>query len=185
MGALKNKYLVLLSLTGVFISFDQLTKIYVHTHFLLHENIKVIPGFFNLTYVRNTGAAFGILRDNWPVLHNIWPGLSEAWPLVRNVFFLSMPPVAVVIIIVILQSLSERDRLQITALSLIAGGALGNYADRLRLGYVVDFLELHYKDFVWPAFNIADVGIVLGVSIISLVTILEIKNASHQAKERA
>ena len=90
---MKLKYLILAAIAGAIITFDQATKMYVHTHFSLHESIDVIQGFFNLTYVRNYGAAFGFL--------------AESHPTFREIFFLSMPPVALLVILAILRTVHD------------------------------------------------------------------------------
>lgn len=150
---INKKYLILLSFAGFIIALDQLTKIYVHTQFQLGESIQIIPGYFDLTYVRNTGAAFGIFRD--------------AQETFRTIFFLSMPPVAVAVILYILHGLPDKERLQVFALSGVFAGAIGNYIDRLRFGYVIDFLDAHWQHKAhWPAFNVADMAIVGGVGLL-------------------
>lgn len=153
---IERKYLVLVTIAGFLVALDQLVKIYVHANFGLGESVPVIPDIFHITYVRNTGAAFGIFRES----HEIF----------RKVFFLSMPPIAMVIILTMLKSVANSDRWHVFALSLIFGGAFGNYIDRLRFGYVIDFLDFHYKE-VWsyPAFNIADSAIVSGVGLLLLI----------------
>ncbi len=156
----KNKYLILLSITGFIVALDQLTKTYVHTHFLLNESVTVLNNYFDLTYVRNQGAAFGIFRDS----HDTF----------RNLFFLTMPPIAVSFILYILKDVSESDSVQTIALSLVCGGALGNYIDRLRFRYVIDFLDFHYnRIYTWPAFNVADISIVTGISVLMLLMLLQ------------
>lgn len=150
---LERKYLVLCTIAGFVVAFDQLVKIYIHTNFALGDSLPVIQDFFNITYVRNTGAAFGIG--------------SNANELLRSMIFLTLPPLAMIIILSMMTSVEESDRWQVFSLSLIFGGALGNYIDRLRFGYVIDFLDFHYKG-IWsyPAFNIADSAIVGGVTIL-------------------
>lgn len=149
----KTKYLLLAAITGMLITADQAVKMYVHTHFDLHESVEVIPDFFNLTYVRNEGAAFGFL--------------AESNPIFREIFFLAMPPIALLIILGILRGVPDSERWTITSLSLVFGGAIGNYIDRLRFRWVIDFLDFHiHRQYTWPAFNIADMGIVCGVSIL-------------------
>jgi len=161
----KLKYLILAAIAGAVITIDQATKMYVHTHFGLHESIEVIQGFFNLTYVRNYGAAFGFLADS----HQTF----------REIFFLSMPPVALLVILAILRSVLETDRWQIVSLSLVFGGAIGNYIDRIRFRYVIDFLDFHIqKKYTWPAFNIADSAIVVGVSILLFLELTRTRSAS-------
>ena len=150
---MKIKYLLLAAISGAIITADQAVKMYVHTHFALHESIEVIQGFFNITYVRNMGAAFGFL--------------AESHPMFRELFFLSMPPIALLIILAIMRGVPEADRWTIASLSMVFGGAIGNYIDRLRFRFVIDFLDFHIqKKYVWPAFNIADMAIVGGVSIL-------------------
>lgn len=159
----ETKYLLLATISGAIVALDQMIKIYVHSNFGLGESITVIPNFFNLTYVRNPGAAFGFLRD--------------AHESFRTLFFLSMPPVAMVIILMILRGVPSKDKLQVVALCSIFGGAIGNYIDRLRFGFVVDFLDFHYKgQWSYPAFNIADSAIVVGVLVLIVLMFLEEKN---------
>lgn len=165
---IESKYLVLATIAGFLVALDQLTKIYIHANFSLGESHPVIPGIFHITYVRNIGAAFGIFRD-----------MPEIF---RKLFFLSMPPVAMVVILFMLRSVETRDRWQVFSLSLIFGGAIGNYIDRLRFGYVVDFLDFHYKE-VWsyPAFNIADSAIVSGVILLLLLMTIRDRQAKRHA----
>lgn len=162
---MKRKYILLLLISCIIIVLDQVTKIYIHSRFQLSETVIVIKDFFNLTYVRNYGAAFGFL--------------AESHPTFREIFFLSMPPIAIIIILTILRSVKDNDFLQISALSLICGGALGNYIDRLNYRYVIDFLDFHiFNKYSYPAFNIADSAIVCGVGILILVMTLEKKKSS-------
>jgi signal peptidase II len=150
---LKIKYLILATISGAIISLDQLIKIYIHTHYHLGEVHQVIAGIFDITYIRNYGAAFGIL--------------SSAAEHIRGPFFALVPFIAMIAIIMILRTTHDSQRLQVCALSLIFGGAIGNYIDRIRFSYVIDFLDFHYKDiYHWPAFNIADSAIVCGVTIL-------------------
>ncbi len=167
---LEPKYLMLATVAGTFIALDQLTKMYIHTKFGLGDSIAVIPDFFNITYVRNTGAAFGIFRD--------------AQETFRQIFFLSMPPIALAIILTMLRSVENRDRIQILALSLIFGGAIGNYIDRLRFGYVIDFLDFHYQHtWSYPAFNVADSAIVVGVGL--LLVLMTVRDRAMKRAQAA
>lgn len=151
-----QKYMILIAMTFAIAALDQFTKMIVHSSFDLGESVKIIDGFFNLTYVRNTGAAFGILGNTNEVF--------------RKIFFLSIPPIAVFIIVLFLHNLPSSEKLEIYALSIISGGAIGNYIDRLRFGYVIDFLDFHIQEkYSWPAFNVADSAIVIGVIILSLL----------------
>ena len=159
---MKKKYLWLVAIAGFLVALDQVVKLYIHTHYHLGESTAVIPNFFNLTYVRNFGAAFGFL--------------AESHPSFRELFFLSMPPIALIIILGILRGVKETDTKQIIALSSIFGGAIGNYIDRLRFRYVIDFLDFHiYGKWSWPAFNIADMAIVGGVGLLLALMFMENK----------
>ena len=165
---MKKKYIWLVLISGLLVALDQLVKVYVHTHFHLGESVIVIPNFFNLTYVRNFGAAFGFL--------------AESHPSFREIFFLSMPPIALLIILGILRGVKDDDTKQIIALSSMFGGAIGNYMDRVRFRYVIDFLDFHlYNRWSWPAFNIADMAIVGGVALLLLLMFLE--NKKNKEKE--
>jgi signal peptidase II len=167
-----SKYLILAVVSALIVSIDQVTKVYIHTHFQLGEMIQVIQDFFNITYVRNTGAAWGILRNTPDTF--------------RNLFFLSMPPIAMIFIFGILRNLPSSDRLQILALSMIFGGAIGNYVDRLRFGYVIDFLDFHWKNYyTYPAFNVADSAIVSGVTILILIMLRQYAEEQKTAKHKA
>ena len=167
-----RKYLVLATIAGFLVALDQVTKIYVHANFALGETVPVIQDIFHITYVRNIGAAFGIFRE-----------MPE---LFRDLFFKSMPPIAMIIILYMLKGVPTEDRWQVFALSGIFGGAVGNYIDRLRFGYVIDFLDIHYKDaWTYPAFNIADSAIVCGVCLLLiLMTVRERAEKKRQAASK-
>ncbi len=159
---MKNRYLVATILASIIVSLDQLTKVLVLSRFKLGESIIVIENFFNLTFVKNYGAAFGFL--------------SQSHPEFREIFFLAMPPIAMIVIGTLLKKAPADDKMQIYALSSILGGALGNYIDRLRFRYVVDFLDFHwFNQYSWPAFNIADSAIVIGVGVLMYQMYLESK----------
>ena len=140
-------YLSLISLSVLFL--DQAIKLYVHTKFYLGESIPVINGFFNLTYVRNKGAAFGFLKD--------------AQYDLRRFLLLTIPPVVLIIIVFITKDIKENKNLNGFFLALICGGTVGNYTDRIRYDYVVDFLDFYYGRHHFPAFNLADSAIVVGL----------------------
>jgi signal peptidase II len=144
---------------------DQLTKLWVVDHFILYESIEVIPGFFNLTYLTNTGAAFGILAG-----HPSW------W---RQFFFIGVAIVALAAIFFLHRKIRAESRWYTVSLALIAGGAVGNLIDRVRLGSVVDFLDLYLSTHHWPAFNVADSAITVGVGIFLIVNLLKSKKRSE------
>lgn len=130
---------------------DQLTKIIVDRSMPLHQSTPIIDGLFNLTYVRNTGAAFGIFA-----------GSAEIF---RRPFLILVSILASVFIIVMMKRLSEKETGLITGLSFILGGAIGNLIDRVIYGEVIDFLDFYWRNYHWPAFNIADSFITIGVGI--------------------
>ncbi len=138
--------------------FDQLTKLWVVRSFALFESLEIIPGFFNLTYLTNKGAAFGFLA-----------GHNGAW---RHYLFLVLGCVALVVIVMAWSRLRYEHRLYAISLPLIAGGAIGNLIDRVRLGSVVDFLDVFVGSYHWPAFNVADSAISMGVALFLLANIL-------------
>lgn len=126
---------------------DQWSKQIIDGAMQLYQSIPVIP-YFNLTYVHNTGAAFSFLSQ---------AGGWQRWFFAVLAFTVSM------VITVWLARLKKDETLLAVALSLILGGAVGNLIDRLLYGYVIDFLDVYYQDWHWPAFNIADSAITLGV----------------------
>jgi signal peptidase II len=141
----------------VVIILDQWTKLLVLSKFEYGESVQVIMDYFSLTYVRNTGAAFGFM--------------ASANPAFRVPFFLAVPIIAMVILGFLYRDLPKESRWRSLALGLVTGGAVGNLIDRVRLGYVVDFLDFHYKNaYYFPAFNVADSAICVGVAILLLST---------------
>ncbi len=138
---------------------DQLTKLWVIAVFRLYETKEVIPGIFNLTYLTNTGAAFGFLAGE----ETIW----------RQAFFVGAICVALLVIAFTYKDLKQQSTLSAYSLSLIGGGAVGNLIDRLRLGAVTDFLDFYYKSHHWPAFNVADSAITVGVCLFLLGTLID------------
>lgn len=149
---LKNKYAWVGAIAAVVIILDQWTKYLVVKRFALYESLQVIPGFFNLSYVRNKGAAFGILSGS----HGAW----------RSVFFVAVALVALAALAVLVRK--SEDRLSIISFSLIGGGALGNLIDRIRVGEVTDFIDWYYRSYHWPTFNIADSAITVGVALLAV-----------------
>lgn len=155
MKSIKIKYIILLILTVSIILLDQWTKNLVLVHFRYGETVPVISDFFNLTFIKNTGAAFGIL--------------AQADPSFRVPFFVLVPVIALVAISMIFRKLPDQDIKLSLALSLVVGGAIGNLIDRIQLGYVVDFLDFHWRYFYhFPAFNVADSAICVGVGVLML-----------------
>lgn len=149
---MKRKYHLTLMTSGMVIILDQITKYLVVKNMSLHQSIAIIPNFFNLTYLRNTGAAFGFLAGDRS--------------LGRVLFFSLFSILAIGFLIYLLKTLRSTQKITLLSLSLILGGAIGNLIDRLRLGEVIDFLDLHWYDWHWPAFNIADSTITIGLMIL-------------------
>lgn len=159
-----RRYRIFLLAIGLLLLFDQLTKWYIDTSFALGEARAVIRHFFHITYVRNPGAAFGILADH----------------AVRLPFFISVSLLAVAGILWYVRRVPAHPPWQHLALGLILGGALGNLIDRVRLGEVIDFLDVHWYNYHWPAFNIADSGICVGVGILLLCSWQEERRKKHE-----
>ena len=130
---------------------DQLTKFIVDQTMPLHHSIPVIDNLFNLTYVRNTGAAFGIFAGSYAGF--------------RLPFLIAFSLVAIGFILLMLRRLPDNEKGLITALSFILGGAVGNLIERIAYGEVIDFLDFYWLSYHWPAFNIADSFITIGVLI--------------------
>lgn len=143
-------YLLLVAAT---LLLDRWTKVLIQKRFDLNESVSVIDGFFNITYVRNTGVAFGIFSSI----------SSPAKSVLLSVF----TAFAAVIVVTYSVRSPARNRLLQVALGLILGGALGNLYDRLAYGYVVDFLEFYAGSYHWPSFNIADSAISTGVALLA------------------
>ena len=142
-------YLLLVAATLVL---DRWTKVLIQKRFDLNESISVIDGFFNITYVRNTGVAFGIFSSI----------SSPAKSVLLSVF----TAFAAVVVVTYSVRSPARNRLLQVALGLILGGALGNLYDRIVYHHVVDFLEVHIVHYHWPDFNVADSCIVIGACLL-------------------
>ncbi len=140
-----------LLVAGAVLTADLITK-EIAERVLIGRDITLIPGFFDLTLVWNKGAAFGILAN-----------ASEA---VRKLILIFASLIAVIITVIFTYK-KQRDLhpMQIYSLALITGGALGNLYDRIFIGAVRDFIDWHIKQYHWPAFNIADTSITLGIAI--------------------
>ncbi len=152
---MKKKYWILAALPSLVLVLDQLTKQLIVNRFHLGESIPVMTGYFSLTYVRNTGAAFGFL--------------ATANPAFRIPFFMLVPTLALAVIIQLFRKLPDSDLRTAVALASVMGGAIGNLIDRVRFGYVVDFLDFHWRYQVhFPAFNVADSAICVGVGLLML-----------------
>jgi signal peptidase II len=135
-----------LGVSVVVIMLDQLTKYLANTKLAYADPLAVLPSF-NLTLLYNRGAAFSFLSD------------AAGW---QRWFFVAVSLIASVLLVYWLRKLKPEQWLLALALSLVLGGAIGNLVDRLWLGHVIDFIQVYYKSFYWPAFNIADSAITVG-----------------------
>ena len=135
---------------------DQLTKVLATTELVLHQPVPVVPGLFNWTLAHNYGVAFSIFNDG--------PGWQR--------YGLSAFALAVSIAFTVwLLRLPRHERWSAAGLALVIGGAVGNVIDRLRLGYVVDFVEWYWRDWHWPAFNLADSAICVGAAVLVIASL--------------
>jgi signal peptidase II len=143
-----------LALSAAVVLLDALTKWLVASRIELHDAITVIPNVFEIVHVRNTGAAFGIGANTD----------SRLVPLLLNGGAIAV----FCIVVVYALRTAVSDRVLQTGLHLILGGAIGNLVDRFRFGYVVDFLDFYIRDHHWPAFNVADSAICIGIALLFL-----------------
>lgn len=139
-------------LSLVVLLLDQLSKLSITDSMHLYQSIPLLP-FFNLTYVHNTGAAFSLLSE---------AGGWQRW------LFAALAVGMSILIGIWLQRLKPQETAMGIALALVLGGALGNLIDRVLYGYVIDFLDVYYRTWHWPAFNIADSAICVGVGLMLL-----------------
>ncbi|TWJ18939.1 signal peptidase II [Geobacter argillaceus] len=154
---MKNRYAILAAVTVLVLVIDQATKVYIDRTMQLYQSIPVVNGLFSITYMRNKGAAFSFLSNfNY-----------------RLPFFILISLVAVVAILVAYRKLRDDQRFAALALSLILSGAVGNLIDRVRLGEVIDFLDVFWQTHHWPAFNVADSAICVGVALLAVDMVLE------------
>ena len=149
-----RKWHLLIRLVMLVLLLDQGSKLYVHATFTLHESRPIVANFFHLTYVQNPGAAFGFLARQSPAfLQWFFPMVTLLAVLALVLYFMMVP---------------FQHRRTLWGIGLIIGGALGNGIDRLWLGRVIDFLDVHWHAYHWPAFNVADSSICLGVGLLLL-----------------
>ena len=165
-----RRYNMLLGVGSLVVLIDQITKIWVDKTMKLYETTPIVPGLLDLHYIRNTGAAFGFL--------------SGSHAGFRIPFFILVSSVAIGIILFLFYKLEESEVVMPLALSLVLGGAIGNLIDRIRLGEVIDFILFHYKAFQWPSFNVADIGISVGVTLLVLKIFLFEKGVNKHPAER-
>ena len=140
-------------LSIVVVILDQSSKLWIDSNMTLYERLPLIDGFFDLTLAYNPGAAFSFLAD---------AGGWQRW------FFTILSTVVTLILVVWLKRLPAHEKITAVALALIIGGAIGNLIDRIAYGHVIDFLLVYYQQWSWPAFNVADSAISIGVILMLL-----------------
>ncbi len=146
-----SRWLLLLFLSLFVLGADQGTKALVKRHLPLYRHVVLIPGIFDLTHLQNDGAAFSLFAGRKSKL--------------QAALFYLVSAVAFGVILYNLTTVPISRYLFHVGLYLVVGGAAGNLLDRIRFGAVVDFLDVHYRGFVWPTFNVADSSICVGVAI--------------------
>jgi len=153
----RGKWLVLLGVTLAVVALDQWSKRWAHQDLRQRagRRMVLVEGYLDLAYVRNPGAAWGFL--------------ARADESFRRPFFVAISVVAMGFILYLFRRLERGQILLLWALSLVMGGAVGNFIDRLRQNYVVDFIDFHVEQrFKWPTFNVADIAISIGVGLLLL-----------------
>ena len=165
---MKRKYWVLLIVCFWILFVDQWTKYAIQQRLVLYQKVEVIHGFFNLVHVRNTGGAFGIFGGERGGLGSL--------------LFVVVSLVAIGSILFLFIRLREDEKRLSFSLSLVLSGAIGNLIDRLRYGEVVDFLDFYLFSFHWPAFNIADSAICLGIGLMALELLIRDRKKSTKSQ---
>ena len=148
---LKNKYIKLVVFAGIIVLLDQFTKALILGYVPFNQTIPVMRGFFNITHIHNAGGAFGLMANLSPTL--------------RSIVFLFISSLAVGLIFYFYKKTPANYPWLSAAFALIFGGAIGNLIDRLRFGFVIDFLDFYIGNLHWPAFNVADSAISVGIGI--------------------
>jgi signal peptidase II len=165
-GCAVNRWQLFCTIALVGLISDQVTKVYIDRSMRLFDSIPVIDNFFHITYVRNRGAAFSFLSD-------------ASW---RLPFFITVSIIAAFVILIALRKMRDDQKLAHISLSMIFSGAVGNLIDRVRLGEVIDFLDAHWYRHHWPAFNVADSLICVGVMLLAVDMMLEEKRQKERLK---
>ena len=144
----------LVAVTIMIVVLDQITKAMVRSSLVLHESVPIVPGFLNLVHVRNTGAAFGLLN-------------SADIPL-KPALMTTLALAALIAIAFYAMRATAYEPIARLGLALILGGAIGNLIDRATAGYVIDFVDVYWRDWHFWAFNVADSAITVGAGLLIL-----------------
>jgi signal peptidase II len=147
-----GKYLWVTIVALAIVLLDQVTKLWVAASMRLHQSTPIVDGFFNLTSVRNTGAAFSMFADQAPAF--------------RVPLFIVVSLAAVGVILSFVRSIPAGHKVALAGCAFVLGGAIGNLIDRIAYGEVIDFLDVYWGDWHWPAFNVADSFITVGVILL-------------------
>jgi signal peptidase II len=161
------KWFLFFSVSLAWISLDQFSKVLVLEHLRLGQTTVAIPNLLNWTYVSNPGAAFGFLGQT-----------SESF---RNIFFLLVTPLAAFFVVTLMRTTKSQEWFQILSLASIFGGAMGNFIDRIRFRFVIDFIDIYFTHEIYiPAFNLADVAIVVGALGLLLCIVRDLKRVPNE-----
>jgi len=151
MEIVRNKFFMLSAISSVVVILDQLSKWIISTSLSFYEEIQIIPGFFNLIYIHNPGGAFGVFAKSQGNL--------------QSILFILIALAAMGLVLYLYKKTPPEYPVLSCGFALIFGGALGNMIDRFRLGEVIDFIDIYIGHYHWPAFNIADSAISIGMVI--------------------
>ncbi len=153
-----QKFIKLVVIAGLVIVLDQVSKAVILNSMALHESIPVIKGFFSITHIQNPGGAFGLFARQGPEL--------------RRLVFIFLSSLAILAVLYFYIQTPGTYSLLSASFALIFGGAIGNMIDRFRFGKVVDFLDFYIGHLHWPAFNIADSAISVGMTVLVIHLLL-------------
>lgn len=161
----KEKLYITLSIVASIVMLDQFTKKIIEKSMFLNQSVEVISNFFNIVYIKNPGAAFGIFANAGDY---------------RVIFLVAVSFVAVIVIAYLIGE--AKGMPSVIALSMICGGAIGNLIDRAKYGEVTDFLDFYIGSYHWPAFNVADSAITIGVCLMLVIYYFESKEEQEEEK---
>lgn len=156
-------YLIIVVLLG----FDQITKALIAQSLTVQSSKRIIPGFFNLTHIRNRGVIFGFFSQSGSQVLYVLLTLVSLAALGLVIYYFFKTPIS--------------DKFLKISLSLILAGALGNLIDRVFRGYVIDFLDFYIKTWHWPSFNIADASITSGAFLLIFILLFKRRSTCFQS----
>jgi signal peptidase II len=164
-----KSFFIIALIAAAVIALDQYTKYLICANLGLYGRIEVIPGYLDIIHIRNSGVAFGFLK-----------GFGTQY---KTLSLIGVAAVAVFLLGFLISQVRRDQKLQAFSLALILGGAIGNIIDRFRLGEVVDFVDAHWQGiYHWPAFNVADMGISVGIVLLLADELLSRKKPAMQEK---